>query len=103
MRRIVDGVMYDTEKAELLASYEAKELPSDFRWYREDLYQTKNGRFFLHGRGGPLSPYASVGYGCSSSGEKIVPLSEGEVVKWLENTENYDVLLELFPDEIEEA
>ncbi len=85
MKRIINLKRYDTETAELVAEWSSGGSPKDFRYCSEDLYRTKNGAWFLHGEGGPLSKYAEIqeagrswGGGC-----QITPFTEEEAATWL--------------------
>ena len=105
MKAIIDGKRYDTETAELIASDCSVGMSkSDFRWWEEKLYRTAKGAWFLAGEGGALTKYAvQVGSNASGAGEEIIPLSEEEVRKWLEKSENYDALEKHFSSAIEDA
>ena len=88
MKKIIDGKLYNTATAKQIASA-CSDLPqSDFGWWSEELYLTKNGAWFIAGQGGALSqwsqPYGSNG-SCGSCG--IKPLTESEAQQWLENSE----------------
>jgi hypothetical protein len=58
MKSIIDRKRYDTTTAEEIADWWNGCSNSDFHHCNETLYRTKNGAWFLHGIGGPLSPYA---------------------------------------------
>jgi hypothetical protein len=76
---------YDTQTAELIAEWDNGGNRSDFRHCSESLYRTKNGAWFLHGRGGALSKYAEpceAGRG-TQGGCRITPLSEEQAAAWL--------------------
>ena len=105
MKAIIDGKRYDTETAELIASDCSVGMSkSDFRWWEEKLYKTKKGTWFIAGEGGALTKYAvQVGSNASGAGEEIIPLSEEEVRKWLEKSENYAVFEKWFSECIEDA
>ena len=86
MKTIINGKKYDTETATCVAEWDNGVYGAgDFHRCAEALYQTKNGSFFLHGEGGALSSYAeSCGQNSWCGGEKIIPMTEGEVRVWLE-------------------
>ena len=85
MRKIIDGKVYNTDTAELIANA-SHAYRGDFRWWDEDLYRTKKGRWFLHGEGGPMSSWAvAVSTGGWSGGEGLRALSEDEALEWCEN------------------
>lgn len=96
-------MVYDTEKAEKIAEYESNHNRGDFQFFEETLYRTKKGNWFLHGEGGPASPYCET-FGNSTSGsEDLIPMDEDEVIEWCERRQMIDVLQQRFPDSIEEA
>lgn len=103
MKKIIDRKMYDTEKADFIADYENEYWSSDFHYYEETLYRTKNGKYFIHGSGGPLSPYRerieSNGW---IAGEDIRPLSVEEAQAWGEVHMDPECFVETF-GEVEEA
>ena len=103
MKKIINGKRFDTSTAKLIASWSNSYYSNDFKHCKEQLYRTKKGNFFLYGEGGPMSKYSvSVGnaYG---GGSDITPISRDEARKWLEETENYTELEELFEDTIVDA
>jgi hypothetical protein len=96
MKKIIGGKVYDTEKAQHIGSWDNGQYTSDFRCCSEDLYRKKNGEFFLHGEGGPLTKYAKrhgndVGYG-----ERITPLSYKAAQKWAEEHLDGDECIAIF-------
>lgn len=83
MKSIVNGKRYDTETAESVYTYRFSH-PGDFQGWDATLYKTKSGRWFLHGVGGPASPYAhKCDSGGWNGGSKIVALTEEEAKDWL--------------------
>jgi|LSQX01.2.fsa_nt_gb hypothetical protein len=105
MRRVIDRKVYDTETAELIHEWENKYFPSDFEWCREELYRTPKGNFFILGSGGAKSKYAViVGSGSwGGSSNNIIPISRDQAIDWLENHEGSEKIIELFPEEVEDA
>lgn len=102
MRRIIDGRVYDTENAELLAEV-CYSTPRDFRHTFQKLYHTKKGRYFFHGGGGPLTEYAeSVGNGSTSGSERLWVVEEEEAIQWLAKVDP-DKALDMFPEAFEEG
>jgi hypothetical protein len=102
MKRIMDGKMYDTETAKVVAtSYAVGVARNDFRYYEEELHLKKTGEYFLYGEGGPMSRYAqSCGDGYES-GSGIIPLTEAEAKKWAEQRLDADEYIAIF-GEVEE-
>ncbi len=104
MKKIIKGKLYDTEKAALLHEWSNTANVRDFSHFTENLYKTAKGSYFLHGQGGPASPYAvKVDTNSYSGGEAITPMAETEVVKWLEDNEGDEVILNSFADHVQEA
>ena len=103
MKKVINGKLYNTETAEEVASWTNGYTTQDFNYCEETLYRTKNGNYFLHGFGGALSKYAVPVPGGTGGEHKIIPLDKDGVIEWMENTDNVDILLQLFPDDIEEA
>ena len=102
--KIIDRRVYDTRKAELVHDFWNNYGRGDFRFLAEDLYKTSKGNFFLLGSGGALTGYAvDAGGVTTGTDDNIIPLDKAEVVEWLENHRGSDKILELFPDECEEA
>lgn len=94
MKRIVDGKLYDTEKAELVVSFSSKRKVSTIfgtldRWVECGLYKTTKGNWF------------SV-TGLDVSGTMLEPLSENEAM-WVIQTVEPAMYMNLFPDKVEEA
>ncbi|HSW65196.1 MAG TPA: hypothetical protein VLH56_18090 [Dissulfurispiraceae bacterium] len=103
MKKIVDGKMYDTAKAEKIVTWSAGYYRSDFRYCEETLYKTPRGRFFLYGEGGAYSPYANQYGDTLGAGEAIIPLSDQAANEWLEERDEADLILKHFADKVEEA
>lgn len=84
MKKIMNGKMYNTDSATLLAS--ASSIRCDQAdSFDESLYRKKTGEFFIYGYGGPWTCWAkSNGMGGYSSGEGILPVSEDEAREWAE-------------------
>ena len=102
MKKVIDGLVYNTETAEEIASYSYLGN-SDFRHVDETLYKTKKGKYFLAGSGGPMSKYAvPVGNSGYGGGEGIIPLTVEEAREWCEKHDiDTDVIIQEFT--IEEA
>lgn len=101
MKKIINGKVYDTDKARHLGS-DSYSHSGDFHHWSEALYQKRTGEFFLHGEGGPMTRYArSVGQNEWSGSEKIIPLDVEAARKWAEDHLDADDYEEIFglPDE----
>jgi len=103
MKRIINGLSYDTTTATFIHNTSAYG-PSDFRWYDESLYRTRNGRYFLAGEGGPMTRWAAPAEGnCRTYGNGIIPLSPAEALAWAEQHIDPDTVIEEFSDHVENA
>jgi hypothetical protein len=99
MKKIIDGKRYDTATADVIA-INSFGYSGDFRHFKESLYRTKRGTWFLAGYGGPMTKYArQVDTNATSGGENIFPLSPDEAREWLENVGDTAAIEEHFPVE----
>lgn len=97
MKKIINGKVYDTETATLMASWENMYDVRNFSYVEERLYQKKTGEFFLYGYGGPSTKYAkTVGQNTWTGGEKIMPLSYEAAKEWTEEHCDGDKYEEIF-------
>ncbi len=97
MKKIVNSRLYDTDTAEMVGSYTNGFPPSDFNYCGEKLYRKKNGEYFIHGEGGPMTRYSVMtGQNSWSDGEDIVPLSEGGARRWAEKRLTVDEYVSIF-------
>ena len=102
MKKIINGRRYDTKTARLvgLTSYGT---PGDLYYWCEDLYLKKNGEYFIHGQGGPMSKYSqAVGQNTWTGGQKIIPLSLDDAKHWGEKYLDADAYEKIF-GKIEES
>lgn len=99
MRKIVDGVRYNTENSYYLGTA-SRYFPGNVYYWTADLYVTKKtNKYFLAGEGGAWSQFGDG----SNHDEKIIPLSEYEAFEWAqEHLETHEVE-EYFVNLIEEA
>lgn len=75
MKKIISNKVYDTETAELVATYRDSSCA-------ERLYRKRTGEYFIHGRGNSDSKYAVwKGNGVSGS-EQIIALTPKEAETW---------------------
>jgi hypothetical protein len=105
MKRVIEGLTYNSETATEIGrdSNVASVGLRDFSWYRERLYVTAKGRYFLHGDGGPYSRWGeSLGRGSRCEGESIEALTPLEARCWCEDHDvDADVIAKYFA--VEEA
>jgi hypothetical protein len=97
MKKIINGKLYDTDKATYLG-YDMYAGPRDFKYWKEEFYKKRTGEFFLYGQGGPDSKYAvaSVTGSGWDGGEKIIPLSYDKAREWAEAHLNAEAYGEIF-------
>jgi hypothetical protein len=96
-KKVIDGLVYDTATAEMIAKYEFGRSDS-FDYVQERLFKTPNGRFFLHGEGGANTEWRtwSSSQSCHE-GQDIRSLTETEALAWCEDHKvNADVIEEHF-------
>ena len=103
MKKVVKGVLCDTDTAKLLGEYQFLSR-RDFHFFREELYRTKSGKYFLYGEGGPASPYAqTVGTNEWSGGAKIQLLPPEAARQWAEENLSGDDYIAAFGEPEEDA
>jgi len=97
MKQVFGGLVYNTETAEEIGN-RSYSYESDFHHYDETLFKTKNGNFFLYGKGGPLSSWRkTVGQNEWVGDSGIRTLSREEALDWCEKAEiDADVIAEHF-------
>lgn len=104
MKKIINGKVYDTEKAKKVASWYSSYARNDFHYYEEELYKKKTGEFFLYGEGNAASPYSrSCGQNEWCGGEKIVPMTFAEAQEWAEKHLDGDEYCAIFGEPDEDA
>ena len=104
MRQIVDGLLYDSENAEVIGECGAFESDrSNFRWWDGTLHRTEKGRFFLAGQGGPMSRFADIEGRTRRSGSGIQPLTDAEALDLASLHLDSDVVEKHFAHMIEPA
>ena len=93
--------MYDTETAKFLGSCEYGR-PGDFNhYYREELYRTKSGKYFVYGEGGARTRYAGRSGDLWTDGEMIDPVTEDVAKLWAEKELTGDEYEAAFGDVVE--
>lgn len=85
MKKVISGVLCDTDTAKMLGEYE-HDCKSSFHWYVERLHRTKSGKYFIHGEGHAASPYARKGAQSEwAPGEAIKLLPPEAARQWAED------------------
>ncbi len=99
MKKIINGKVYDTDKATELGYYSNGGSWRDFQHYEETLYRKKTGEYFLFGEGGPMTRYAErVELNSWGSGSRIMPLTYQEATAWAEKHLDADEYESIFGD-----
>jgi hypothetical protein len=97
MKKIINGKLYNTETAQLIASYSNTGDTRDFSRFSEELYQKKTGEYFLYGEGGPMTKYSrSCGQNSWSGDENIEPLTDTAAKAWAEEYMDADDFMGVF-------
>ena len=103
MKKIINGKVYDTEKATEVASWSNGGSWRDFSHLEETLYRKKTGEFFLFGEGGPMTQYAErVEQNGWSGGSRIMPMTYAEATKWAEEHLDGDDYEAIFGEVVED-
>ncbi|QFT95426.1 hypothetical protein FIU86_21415 (plasmid) [Roseovarius sp. THAF9] len=103
MKIIFNKKIYDTDQATEITSVRYA-TPNNLAWFREDLYRSRNGAWFIVGVGGPLSHYAvELEDGIREGRRRLTPMSSDETIAWLEKHGKYSVIEDHFSDWLEIA
>jgi hypothetical protein len=102
VKQVIDGRLYDTQKATCVASCDNGLSAGDSSHLSELLHVTSKGVFFIAGEGGPSTRWCvQVGYSTSGS-EGIIALSEREALRWCEVSKiDADTIVKNFPSIVE--
>lgn len=99
--RVIEGLRYSTLTATEVCNCESSNGSGDFRYEDTSLYLSPRGRFFLAGRGGPLSRWSRSDYGGYTGGEGLIPVTVAEARSFAEEHASAKTIAEFF--EIEDA
>lgn len=103
-KKVVDGVVYNTETAPCVAAWDNGRRNGDFSRLAESLYRTARGNWFLHGSGGPLTEYRrECGQNQWCGSEDIRPLTPEKAMEWLERHDKVNAVEQYFGDKLKEA
>lgn len=100
MKKIIFGKLYNTETAKLISTYNSNDLPHDINDIVEELYQKKNGEFFIYGKGTNTELYVNDYLYCPN-GHYFYPLDEKSAMEWVSCYLDADVYIELFGEPME--
>ncbi len=88
MRKVVKGKVVDTERMQKLAEVRFGNLTAYIYVWESLFYDPDSKLLYLYGRGGPASRYAEpVGIDQWSEGEKLLRLTKGLALQWLEENQ----------------
>lgn len=98
MKKIINGLRYDTDKAVEVGSCDNGIPTNDFSHWSATLYKTpRSGKFFLAGHGGPMTQFARYyADGTRSGGENLIPMSDKDALAWAEQYLDADTIEEYF-------
>ena len=103
MKKVIEGMRYDTETATLVAEVRNGYDKSNYNYWAEELYRTKNGRWFKYEGGGANTKYAVRLCDGRGFGESIAVLDELEAKEWLETHDQAEAYEKYFGNEIKDA
>ena len=104
MRQVINGRVYDTEKAQHIHDWNNGYCHGDLKYRYKALYRTAKGNWFIYHKGGPMTDMAvRVGSNSWGGDEQIEPISTKDAKAFLESHGGSEALLEWFGDELEEA
>ena len=94
MKKIINGIRYNTDTAIEIGSDYNNVYTNDFSYWEATLYKTpRSGRFFLAGKGGPMTRFRlRCDDGTSTFGSKIIPMSKAEAMEWAKEYLDYDTI-----------
>jgi hypothetical protein len=105
MRKILNGLRYDTENGIEIGTASSNLPVNDFGHWEATLYHTpRSGRFFLAGHGGAMSRFAqSAGQNCWQGGSDLIPMTREEALEWAEVNLTVTAIEAAFGGELEDA
>lgn len=96
MKRIVDGIVYNTATAQLIGEWRNTLDIQNSNWCHEMLFLNSDGAYFLWGCGGSLSPYNFCNNTIRGSKADITPLSIQKAKVWAKEHLRYEVYIKEF-------
>ena len=104
MKKVIGNKVYDIETAEEFHAWDNGCTPTDFYYRLKVLFRTPNGRYFIYHKGGPKTDMVvKSGNKTYSGSSSIEAVDENEVFEFLQEHDGDELLLELFPEKVEEA
>ena len=103
MKKIINGKIYDTDKATEIGCNGNGGSWRDFSHWEETLYRKRTGEYFLFGEGGPMTKYAEAqGQNSWSGGSRIMPMIYDEARSWAEKNLDAEVYESEFGEIVED-
>ena len=103
MKKIISGKVYDTDKAQEMATWSNGGSWRDFAHCEETLYRKKTGEYFLYGEGGPMTQYAvAEGQNSWTGGSRLMPMSYQDATAWAETHLDGDAYERIFGEVTED-
>ena len=103
MIKIINKKRYNTETAICIAT-ESYLYPNDFNYWKESLYITKKGAYFIAGKGGAMTKYRHLcGTNSYCEGDGLESITGVEAIKWLERYNFVDEIEKHFNSYLEDA
>ena len=104
MKKIINGLRYDTAKSIMVGSYDnigrGANSTIDIHYWEATLYKTpKSGRFFLAGAGHAIAQFGTG----TGWGERVIPLDAEEALQWAERYLDVEAIEEHFAEEFQDA
>ncbi len=96
MEKIIKGRKYNTDTATSICTYDNGLPNGDFNYISEELFVKRTGEYFLHCIGGAKTKYAKSDGDMICAGSIIIPISDEQAKKFVENYSTSDVYEEYF-------
>ena len=96
MEKIIKGRKYNTDTATSICTYDNGLPNGDFNYISEELFVKRTGEYFLYCIGGAKTKYAKSDGDMICAGSTIIPISDEQAKKFVENYSTSDVYEEYF-------
>jgi len=108
MKEVINGKRFNTETAQLIGEADnlgqGVDSVTDFGFWEAGLYVTKNGNYFLAGKGGAASMFSEpAGQNARGGGSGIKPMTKDRALDWAERYLDPETVEEWFGDDLEDA
>lgn len=84
MKKTINGIRYNTDTSIAIGTHEHGTYVTDFDYWCATLYKMpRSNRFFIYGRGGPMTRFAvKTADNSISSGEKLIPVKKVDALQF---------------------